>query len=183
MSKNRAFIPLMIFLAMAGLFYFVLMQMNKGEYNPRDIPTEFIGRTAPALDLPNLLSDTDRVKSSDYAGKPWLLNVWGTWCAQCWKEHPYLLQLKRQGIPILGVAWRDDKKDAVAFLAQKGNPFAEVGFDPQSDAAIDWGVYGAPETFLIDGQGVIREKHAGALNPVVWQEKFAKYFQPSKSAE
>ncbi len=183
MSKNRAFIPLLIFLAMAGLFYFVLMQMNKGEYNPRDIPTEFIGRQAPAIDLPNLLAENDQVKSSDYAGRVWLLNVWGTWCPECWKEHPYLLELKRRGIPILGVDWRDDKAEAIAFLKQKGNPFTEVGFDPQSDAAIDWGVYGAPETFLIDAQGIIREKHAGALYPEIWQEKFARYFQQQNAAE
>ncbi len=183
MSNSRAFIPLIAFLVLAGLFYFVLMKMNKGEYNPRDIPTEFIGRPAPSIDLPNLLVENDRVKSSDYAGKVWLLNVWGTWCPECWKEHEYLMYLSRQGVPILGMDWRDDKDDAIDFLKQKGNPFVEVGFDPNSDAAIDWGVYGAPETFLIDAQGIVREKHAGALHPQVWQEKFAKYFQAQKPTE
>ncbi|WP_456412653.1 DsbE family thiol:disulfide interchange protein [Thiolapillus sp.] len=183
MNKSRAFIPLMAFLALAGLFYFVLMKMNKGEYNPRDIPTEFIGRPAPNIDLPNLLVENDRVKSSDYAGKVWLLNIWGTWCPECWKEHDYLMYLSRQGIPILGIDWRDEKADAIDFLKQKGNPFVEVGFDPNSDAAIDWGVYGAPETFLIDAEGIVREKHAGALYPQVWEEKFAKYFQAQKPTE
>ncbi|WP_456376875.1 DsbE family thiol:disulfide interchange protein [Thiolapillus sp.] len=183
MSKSRAFIPLIAFLVLAGLFYFVLMKMGKGEYNPRDIPTEFIGRPAPSIDLPNLLDENDRVKSSDYAGKVWLLNIWGTWCPECWKEHDYLMYLSRQGIPILGIDWRDEKADALDFLKQKGNPFVEVGFDPNSDAAIDWGVYGAPETFLIDAQGIVREKHAGALYPQVWEEKFAKYFQTGKPAE
>jgi len=183
MSKSRAFIPLLAFLALAGLFYFVLMKMSKGEYNPRDIPTEFIGRPAPSIDLPNLLDENDRVKSSDYAGNAWLLNVWGTWCPECWKEHEYLMHLSRQGVSILGLNWRDEKADAIDFLKQKGNPFVEVGFDPNSDAAIDWGVYGAPETFLIDAEGIVREKYAGALYPQIWQEKFAKYFHAQKPTE
>ena len=173
---NKAVIPLLVFLVMAGLFLFVLQKIDKGEYDPRDIPTEFIGKQVPAFDLPNLLDDADRVKAADYKGKPWLLNIWGTWCAQCWVEHDYLVFLSRQGIPIIGINWRDDAGDAKAMLTQKGNPFAEVGFDPKSDAVIDLGVYGAPETFLVDADGIIRVKHKGAMAPQVWEEKFQSYF-------
>lgn len=173
---NKAAIPLIIFLVMAGLFLFVLKKIDKGEYDPRDIPTEFIGKPVPAFDLPNLLDDADRVRAVDYQGKPWLLNVWGTWCAECWKEHDYLVMLSRQGIPIVGVNWRDDAADARSMLAQKGNPFTEIGFDPKSDAVIDLGVYGAPETFLIDKDGIIRVKHKGSMHPAVWREKFQPYF-------
>jgi len=173
---NKAVIPLVVFLVMAGLFLFVLQKINKGEYDPRDIPTEFIGKAVPAFDLPNLLDQSDRVKAADYKGKPWLLNIWGTWCAECWKEHDYLLMLARQGIPIVGINWRDEAVAARSMLAQKGNPFVETGFDPKSDAVIDLGVYGAPETFLIDENGIIRVKHKGAMHPTVWQNKFNAYF-------
>jgi len=174
---NKAVIPLIVFLVMAGLFLFVLQKIDKGEYDPRDIPTEFIGKPVPAFDLVNLLDDTDRVKASDYKGKAWLLNIWGTWCAECWKEHDYLLMLARQGVPIVGINWRDEAADARSLLAQKGNPFIEVGFDPKSDAVIDLGVYGAPETFLVDANGIIRVKHKGAMHPGVWREKFKSYIE------
>lgn len=173
---SRAVIPLLIFLVMVALFLVVLNRINQGEYNPRDIPTEFIGKQVPAFDLPNLLDSTDRVLAADYQGKPWLLNIWGTWCAECWKEHDYLVFLARQGVPIVGINWRDDAADATAFVTDKGNPFVEIGFDPKSDAVIDLGVYGAPETFLVDANGTIRVKHKGAMQPSVWQEKFQPYF-------
>mgnify|MGYP001544826358 CR=1 FL=1 len=165
---NKAAIPLIIFLVMAGLFLFVLKKIDKGEYDPRDIPTEFIGKPVPAFDLPNLLDDADRVRAVDYQGKAWLLNVWGTWCGECWKEHDFLVMLSRQGVPIVGVNWRDDAADARSMLAQKGNPFKEIGFDPKSDAVIDLGVYGAPETYLVDAAGVIRYRHVGVVDDRVW---------------
>jgi len=173
---NKAAIPLAIFIGLVVLFAFMLRQMNDGEYNPRDIPTEFIGKPAPSFDLPSLFDAQANVTSAAQAGKPWLLNVWGTWCAECWKEHDYLLTLHRRNIPIIGLNWRDEAAEAKKFLAQKGNPFKAVGFDPNSNAVIDWGVYGAPETFLIDANGMIRVKHKGALNEQVWQEKFASFF-------
>jgi len=150
---NKAAIPLIVFLLMAGLFLFVLQKINTGEYDPRDIPTELI------------------------LGKPWLLNVWGTWCAQCWKEHPYLMFLSRQDVPIVGINWRDDMAEARAMLKSEGNPFVESGFDPQSDAVMELGVYGAPETFLVDAQGMIKVKHKGAMSPQVWEQKFQPFFK------
>jgi cytochrome c biogenesis protein CcmG/thiol:disulfide interchange protein DsbE len=174
---TRAAIPLAIFVAMAAMFWFVLMQMNEGEYNPRDVPTQFIGREAPAFSLPDLFDANQVVSSESMRGRTWILNIWGTWCPECWKEHDYLLHLaKRQQVPIIGINWRDDRAEAQAMLARLGNPFEKVGFDPQSDAVIDWGVYGAPETFLIDPDGIVRVKHAGAMTPAVWREKFSEHF-------
>ncbi len=174
---NRALLPLAVFLALAGLFWYVLDQIQDGEYNPREVPTQFIGRSAPAFDLPDLLDPAARVRSSDMAGQVWLLNVWATWCPECWKEHDYLLHLaRRERVPIVGLNWRDDADEAKAMLARLGNPFVKVGFDPNSDAVIDWGVYGAPETFLIDAEGVVREKHTGALGAAVWTQRFKPYF-------
>lgn len=175
---TKAAIPLAIFIAMAGLFWYVLGQMNEGEYNPRDVPTQFIGREAPRFELPDLFDMDKTVRSADMAGEVWLLNIWGTWCPECWKEHDYLLHLaRREGVPIVGLNWRDDAAEAKSMLNRLGNPFVKVGFDPQSDAVMDWGVYGAPETFLIDADGIVREKHTGALGPAVWDEKFRRYFR------
>lgn len=173
---SRAAVPLVLFLALAGLFWYVLGKMNEGEYNPRNVPTQFIGRAAPAFTLPDLFDPAQTVSTKDMAGQVWLLNVWGTWCPECWKEHGYLVRLAQRKVPIVGINWRDDADEAKAMLSRHGNPFIKVGFDPASDAVIEWGVYGAPETFLIDAQGVVRVKHTGAMTPQVWNEKFKSYF-------
>jgi cytochrome c biogenesis protein CcmG/thiol:disulfide interchange protein DsbE len=180
---TKAAIPLAIFVAMAAMFWYVLAQMNEGEYNPQYVPSQFIGREAPSFELPNLLDMNETVRSADMAGQVWLLNVWGTWCPECWKEHDYLLHLaQREGVPIVGLNWRDDADEAKAMLDRLGNPFVKVGFDPSSDAVIDWGVYGAPETFLIDASGVVRAKHTGALGPAAWEEKFKPHFDARGAA-
>jgi cytochrome c biogenesis protein CcmG/thiol:disulfide interchange protein DsbE len=102
-----------------------------------------------------------------------LINVWGTWCPECWKEHAFLNRLsKEEGVTLVGIDWRDEREEAKAFLAKKGNPFVAVGFDPESEAIMDWGVYGAPETFVIDKQGMIRKKHTGPLYPQIWESEF-----------
>ena len=167
---------LISFLVMMGVFAVVLDRMGKGEYNPRNIPTEFIGRAAPDINVADLYNESDIVKTADMQGKVWLFNVWGTWCPECWREHRYLLELQKQGVTIVGLNWRDEAAEAKAMLTRMGNPFAKIGFDPHSNVAMDWGVYGAPETFLINAEGMIVEKHAGAMTPDVWQQKFQKYF-------
>ena len=177
-AKLRRFMPILIFLVLAALLLYMLTLMNKGEYNPRDIPTEFIGKMAPEFTLPNLLNPEETVSPSNMRGKVWLLNVWATWCRECWREHKYLVALAEQrNIKIIGLNWRDERSAAKSMLDQLGNPFFQVAYDPNSEAVIDWGVYGAPETFLIDSEGIIREKHKGALNEQVWQARFAKYFE------
>jgi len=165
------------FFIILGGFAVMLNRINTGEYNPRDIPTEFIGRAAPAINVPDLYNESDRVRVADMQGKVWLFNVWGTWCPECWREHGYLMELKRRGIPIVGLNWRDERAEAKAMLKKMGNPFIKIGFDPDSSVAMEWGVYGAPETFLINAEGTIMAKHAGGITPGVWQEKFQKYFE------
>jgi len=178
---NKAALPLIIFLAMAGMFLYVLGLMNEGEYNPRDVPTEFIGKAAPEFALPDLYEPAHIVSPSTYKGQAWLLNVWGTWCPECWREHDFLLALKRRGVTIVGINWRDEAQEAKNMLNRLGNPFERVPFDPDSNAVIDYGVYGAPETFLIDAEGIIRVKHKGAMNEQVWQEKFIPHFAGNAS--
>lgn len=170
------------FFIMMGVFALVLSRMGSGEYNPRDIPTEFIGKAAPEINVPDLYDPSKQVKVSDMQGQVWLFNVWGTWCPECWREHKYLNELSKKGIPIVGLNWRDEASEAKKMLDRMGNPFVKIGFDPDSSVAMNWGVYGAPETFVINQQGVVVAKHAGGITPMVWAEKFAKHFQITESS-
>lgn len=138
----------------------------------RAIPSPLIGKPAPAFALPDLLEPQRTISPADYKGKVWLLNVWGSWCPECWKEHPYLDRLAREeGVLIVGLNWRDEPQDAVNMLRRAGNPYAAIAADPNSQAAVDWGVYGAPETFVIDKQGVIRKKYVGSVTPQLWDNE------------
>ena len=165
------------FVALMGIFAVVLDRMGSGEYNPRDIPTEFIGKAAPEISVPDLYNPSEIVRVSNMKGRVWLFNVWGTWCPECWREHKYLNQLAQMGVPIVGLNWRDERDKAKSMIDRLGNPFIQIGYDPESKVAINWGVYGAPETFLINAQGQIMAKHAGGVTPQVWEKKFKKYFE------
>lgn len=177
------YVLLIGFFILVGVFALVLDRMGKGEYNPRTIPTEFIGKPAPQIHVPRLFDADKMVNTDQFRGQPWLFNIWGTWCPECWREHAFLNELKKAGVPIIGLNWRDERSEAIAMLNQLGNPFVEIGFDPDSSVAMDWGVYGAPETFLIDAQGVVIAKHAGGLTPDIWQKKFAAYFERTAGSE
>ncbi len=167
------------FFVLMAVFYVVLDRMNDGEYNPRDIPSEFLGKQAPEINVPDLLDASHTVTTASMKGKTWLFNVWGTWCPECWREHAFLIELHKAGVPIVGLNWRDEREEALAMLKRLGNPFSQIGFDPDSSVAMDWGVYGAPETFLVNAEGIIVSKHTGGITPAIWQQKFASYFQPA----
>lgn len=170
--KARFLIPLGVFLVLVVLLGIGLT------LNPRDVPSVLINEPAPAFDLPDLYDPEKRVSSDAMKGKVWLLNVWGTWCPECWREHEFLIHLaKNEGVTIIGIDWRDERDQAQSFLDRKGNPFAAVGFDPDSEAIMDWGVYGAPETFVIDKQGMIRKKHTGPLYQQVWDAEIKPLLQ------
>ncbi len=171
------------FFIMMAVFWVVLDRMGDGKYNPKNIPSEFIGKPAPEINVPDLLDDSVIVKAADMKGKIWLFNVWGTWCPECWREHEFLVELQRAGVTIIGLNWRDEKAEAMAMLKRLGNPFEKIGFDPDSSVAMDWGVYGAPETFLINAEGTIVVKHTGGLTPKVWQQKFLPHFQKPSEAQ
>ncbi|MCB1863455.1 MAG: DsbE family thiol:disulfide interchange protein [Chromatiaceae bacterium] len=162
------------FLVPLGVFLVLVVLLGVGlTLDPRDVPSVLIDKKASEFSLRDLFDPDKTVDSASMKGKVWLVNVWGTWCPECWREHEFLLYLaKQERVPIVGIDWRDDDAEAKKFLQEKGNPFIAVGVDPQSDAVMDLGVYGAPETFLIDKQGVIRKKHKGAMTLQVWRDEF-----------
>jgi len=162
------------FLLPLGVFLVLVVLLGVGlTLDPRDVPSVLIDKKVSEFSLPDLFDPTRKVESSSMQGQVWLINVWGTWCPECWREHDFLLYLaKQERVPIVGIDWRDDEAEARKFLLEKGNPFIAVGVDAESDAIMDLGVYGAPETFLIDKQGVIRKKHKGAMTLQVWRDEF-----------
>jgi cytochrome c biogenesis protein CcmG/thiol:disulfide interchange protein DsbE len=162
---NKFLVPLALF---GVLVVFLAIGLTK---DPRHVPSPFIGKPAPAFDLPDLLDRQARVSPEDFRGQVWLLNVWGSWCPECWREHQYLTELARQGIPIVGLNWKDEPAAAQDMLRRAGNPYVAIAEDVSGAAGIDWGVYGAPETFVIDQQGVIRYKQVGSVTPELWQEE------------
>ena len=136
--------------------------------NREALPSPLIGRPAPAFKLPLLHEAGRLVASTDLRGAPYLLNVWGSWCPECRVEHPVLTRFaETKRLRVIGYNWKDEHADALAWLEQYGNPYFMVLADVEGKTAIDWGIYGAPETFLVDGAGIVRWKHVGALTDAV----------------
>ncbi len=156
-SFVRFLAPLLAFLALAGLLY-------KGlSLDPREVPSPLIDKPAPTFSLPRLQQPEVLLGNADFAGKVSLFNVWATWCVACRQEHPVLMELAQRGIPIYGLNYKDVRSDAQRWLQRFGNPYLANAFDEEGRVGIDWGVYGTPETFIVDKQGIIRHKHIGPL--------------------
>lgn len=157
---SRYWVPLGIFIALVILLGIGL------RLDPRYVPSPLIHKPAPAFTLPRLNDPQATVSPADLKGKVWLLNVWASWCVACRQEHPLLIALAGTGeVDILGLNYKDQPDDARQWLRQLGDPYALIAADVDGRAGIDWGVYGVPETFVIDKQGVIRLKHVGPLTP------------------
>ncbi|PWC16462.1 DsbE family thiol:disulfide interchange protein [Brenneria corticis] len=170
MNRQVLFIPLALFLLLCAALLWQLVRNSEGD-DPTRLESALIGKPLPAfrleaLEQPGKLYD----RSSLIDGKPLLLNVWATWCPTCRAEHQFLNRLAAQGIRVVGMNYKDDRRQAVDWLNELGNPYALSLFDGNGMLGLDLGVYGAPETFLIDGNGIIRYRHAGDLNQQVWQE-------------
>lgn len=163
---RRFLLPFGVFLALV-LFLGIGLRLN-----PREIPSPFIGKAAPAFTLTQLHEPGKTISPPDMAGKVWLLNVWASWCVSCRQEHPLLMDLARQGmVPILGLNYKDTREAGAGWLRQFGNPYVLSAFDADGRVGIDYGVYGVPETFVIDKKGVIRMKHIGPVTPEALNEK------------
>jgi cytochrome c biogenesis protein CcmG/thiol:disulfide interchange protein DsbE len=161
------------FLIPLGIFIVLVIFLGIGlKLNPREVPSPLIGKPAPDFRLA-LLSDPSRQMSpADLRGKVWLFNVWASWCGSCRQEHDLLLGLARQGsVPIYGMDYKDQPGDAQAVLARYGNPYVETVIDLDGRTGINYGVYGVPETYLIDKNGTIRYKHTGPLTQEILDRK------------
>jgi cytochrome c biogenesis protein CcmG/thiol:disulfide interchange protein DsbE len=154
------------FLLPLGLFAVVVGFLAAGlTLNPREVPSPFIGRPAPDFSLPQLHDPQKVFSPKDLAGQVWLLNVWASWCSGCKDEHPVLMQLAQSGsVPIYGMDYKDRRMEALAWLKRQGNPYPLSAMDEAGRIGIDYGVYGVPETFVIDKKGVIRYKQIGPLD-------------------
>ena len=169
----RYFIPAAAFVALGALLAFALMRIGSGKLDVHEIKSPLLGKAAPGFSLPGVPDAGPRVESSALAGQVYVLNVWGTWCAACRDEHEALLAIARTGrVPLIGIDWRDDPALAMQYLAQLGNPYQQVGSDADGRVAINWGVYGAPETFLVSASGTVLAKHVGPLTDAIWQQEF-----------
>ena len=168
----RYLIPLAIFLVMV-----IFLAIGLGR-DPHEVPSPLINKAAPTFRLPQLKEPSKTFSAEDLRGKVWVLNVWASWCVSCRDEHPLLIEYAKTGaVPIYGLNWKDKREDALAWLGELGDPYVLSATDIEGRVAIDYGVYGAPETYLIDQTGVIRYKHIGPVTPDVWQDKFLPLVQ------
>ncbi len=165
---SRYVLPL---IAVVALISFLVVGLQRGD--PRALPSPYIGKPAPQFELPTLDDPAVLIGSKDLEGDFALVNVWATWCVGCRSEHPFLMKLARDdSIPIYGINWRDTRPEALSWIQQLGDPYVASGFDETGRVGIDWGVYGAPETFLLDADGIVVHKHLGPLGREAWERDF-----------
>ena len=170
----RYVIPLIIFLVIVVF----LGSRLRGGYDPHIIPSALINRPAPEFKLSELGNPAQTFSPNQMRGKVWLLNVWASWCVGCRQEHPYLMELsKTSSIPLYGLNWKDKREDALATLEELGDPYVLNVSDFDGRVAIDYGITGAPETYLIDQNGVIRYKEVGQLTPEIMEQKILPLVQ------
>jgi cytochrome c biogenesis protein CcmG, thiol:disulfide interchange protein DsbE len=163
---KRFLLPLAVFI---GLVIFLAVGLNR---NPREVPSPLIDKPTPVFSLPQLGEVSKTIGSEQMRGQVWLLNVWASWCVACRQEHPLIIEFAKQKIiPVVGLNYRDVREDGLAWLERFGDPYQVSAFDEKGLVGIDYGVYGVPESFLIDKQGVIRYKQIGPFTPEVIKEK------------
>ncbi len=166
MRYARALIPLAVFL---GLVWFLWAGLF---LDPKEVPSPLINKPAPAFALTRLDQPGTTIRRDDMLGKVWILNVWASWCVACRAEHPLLVEFSRKKlVPIYGLNYKDQRPDGMKWLANFGNPYEASLFDQEGRVGIDFGVYGVPETFVIDQQGVIRYKQIGPVSPEILRDE------------
>lgn len=171
MGKFKLFIPLLIFAVFAVALYLGLGR------DPSAMPSALIGKPVPEFALPSLVEAGQTLDRSLFKGRVTLLNVWATWCVSCRVEHPYLLKLASQGVAIVGLDYKDDSAAARQWLVEGGNPYTAVIVDADGHLGVDLGVFGAPETYLVDRDGVIRFKRVGVIDERVWVQELAPLYR------
>jgi cytochrome c biogenesis protein CcmG/thiol:disulfide interchange protein DsbE len=162
----RFLLPLAVFIVMV-IFLGIGLTLD-----PREVPSPFIGKPAPAFTLPQVADASKTLSPADLKGQVYLLNVWASWCVSCREEHPVLVELsKTKAVPIYGLNYKDEREDALGWLQRFGNPYTASAFDADGRVGINWGVYGVPETFVVDKQGIIRHKQTGPITPEILETK------------
>jgi cytochrome c biogenesis protein CcmG, thiol:disulfide interchange protein DsbE len=165
-------IPLALFLV---LVVFLAIGLTR---NPQELPSALLDKPAPIFRLPQLKQPDKTFSAEDMRGKVWMLNVWASWCVACRDEHPYLFEYQKSGaVPIYGLNYKDRPEDALGWLSELGDPYLLSAVDLDGRVAIDYGVYGAPESYIIDKSGTIRMKHVGPVMPEVWEKKILPLVQ------
>ena len=166
MRSLKFIVPFFLFLVLAGFFAVGLQR------DPREIPSPFIDKPAPAFKLQQLHDAAKPFAPEDMKGRVWMLNVWASWCVSCRVEHPLLVEMsKRNIVPIVGLNYKDQRDAGVQWLTRFGNPYVLSAYDLDGRVGIDYGVYGVPETFVIDKQGVVRYKQIGPITPEALEKK------------
>ena len=169
MGRLRLFVPLFAFALLAVLLFRGL------SLDPTALPSALLDKPFPAFALPTLRSDTPRSQDDIIKG-PALVNVWATWCYSCRVEHPFLVELAERGIPIVGLNYKDEPAKARQWLIDLGNPYSDNISDTEGTLGLDLGVYGAPETYVVDASGNVRYRHVGVLDSAVWDSELGRFF-------
>jgi cytochrome c biogenesis protein CcmG/thiol:disulfide interchange protein DsbE len=174
MSRLKLFLPLIAFVLLGGLFFFVQNNIKEGSYDPQALPSALVGQSLPEFQLPILNAADNKIATKKDLPSGWLLiNVWATWCPSCHFEHAYLNKLAAdKDIKIIGIDYKDENAAAQQWLQEKGNPYALVLADQEGRFGLDLGVTGAPENFLVDPQGIVRLRWQGPLDETVWAKNF-----------
>jgi cytochrome c biogenesis protein CcmG/thiol:disulfide interchange protein DsbE len=157
--KLKLILPLLLFVVLVGF-------LGKGLFlNPREVPSPLIGKPAPTFEAPMLGDSSKTFYTEEMKGKVWLLNMWASWCVACREEHPLLVEMRKHDIPLYGLAYKDVETNALAVLESMGDPYITTANDADGTIGIDYGVYGVPETYVIDKKGIIRYKQIGPITP------------------
>jgi len=171
---KKYLVPLSVFAAIGGLLMYALYLSMTGGYSPKDIPSPLIGKPLPAFKLPTVADPSRQLSRDDLKGRAYMLNVWASWCVACRQEHGFLNELARaKSVTIIGLNYKDKRDDALGWIKNLGNPYEQSVSDFDGRLGIDLGVYGVPETFLVDKQGIIRYKQIGPITPEAWEQKLA----------
>ena len=173
----------LLFLLPLTAFIVLVVYFGQGlKKDPTHIPSALVGKSTPEFDLPSIFSDQKGLNSSNLKGKMSIVNIFASWCTPCLAEHPFWMEIHKQKVlPIYGIAWKDKRENAVSWLAKHGNPYSRVGYDPINAVGIEWGVYGAPETYLVDQNGRIKFKHVGPMYQKIWQTRILPLIKEMKA--
>lgn len=170
MKRFKLFIPFAVFVVMSALLYAGL------SLDPNELPSVLVGKPVPEFELPDLSDESKTITAESMKGKPYLLNVWATWCPSCKYEHPYLMKLAEAGIPIYGINYKDETDKARELLERTGDPYVANIVDTEGSLVMALGVYGAPETFIVDAEGIVRYKLVGVVDENIWTSEMAPIF-------